>query len=62
MHRATLSSQGSKRYHMPSHDTLHINLVEIRHQGGTRTFQVDSLTDYIQGTAKTSNGDEVYIW
>ncbi len=46
---------------MPSHDTLHINLVEIRHQGGTRTFQVDSLTDYIQGTVKTSNGEEVYF-
>jgi hypothetical protein len=44
---------------MPSHENIHINVVEIRHNGGSLQLQVDSLTDYIHGTVKNSSGDDV---
>lgn len=46
---------------MPSHETIQINLVEIRHQGGSLQLQVGSLTDYVHGTVKNSNGDDVHF-
>lgn len=46
---------------MPSHDTIHINLVEIKHQGGTLQLQVDSLTDYVHGTVKNRSGEDIHF-
>lgn len=46
---------------MPSHDTIHINLVEIKHQGGTLQLQVDSLTDYIHGTVQNRSGEDIHF-
>ncbi|TLX15803.1 hypothetical protein [Rhizobium sp. MHM7A] len=46
---------------MPSHDTIQINLVEIRHQGGTLQLRVDSLTDYIHGTVKNRSGEDIHF-
>lgn len=44
---------------MPSHENIHINIVEIRHPAGTWQRQVDSLNDYIHGTVCDNTGQDV---